>query len=319
MDAAVITFPTDGATGVANQPDFTWQGPAGWQGALHVNDVTNDSLGDDHLQAQATLSGAQTSWIPSVTLPAGTNRLDVDYQSNATALIVATVPMAGSQPISTWTSTATLETWAVSDFTVSAPPTPTPWTQGHRLIALYPFNQAAYGWFSASDVSANNNSFAAAPRGETPGTHSIARRGLRGAARCSSTAGSASRKGSSPGSQSFDNWLATFYGSFSVSLWINTTTVVGNMTTMPSPATKGPPSFGPMTKESTTRFQSCSPAQGGFFHRGSDRRQRRYAAFDKRCHHRKLGPYRRDPRPADRPEGDLHQRPAGLDGCGNDE
>ena len=34
--------------------------------------------------------------------------------------------------------------------------------------------------------------------------------------------------GSPPGSQTFDNWLATFYGSFSVSLWVNTTTVVGN-------------------------------------------------------------------------------------------
>jgi hypothetical protein len=229
MVAAEITYPTEGIIGVASQPDFTWQGPAGWEGALYVQDVTNDSLGYDHLQAQAALSGAQTSWIPSVTLPAGTNRLQVDYQSNATAILVATVPMNGSlQPISSWTSTATLETWALSHFSVGAVLPPAPWTQGHRLIAQYPFNLASFSPYSANDVSVNNNSIYSTSGWGDSYTPQSGATWIAGGGSLLLDGGECYSLYSPPGSHAFDNWLATFYGSFSVSLWLNTTTVVGN-------------------------------------------------------------------------------------------
>jgi hypothetical protein len=93
MPAAIITFPTEGTTYVPNVPDFTWQGPPNWEGTLTVYDVTNDILGNDHQQASASLPPAQTSWTPSVALPNGTNRLEIVYYSNATPIIVASMPL----------------------------------------------------------------------------------------------------------------------------------------------------------------------------------------------------------------------------------
>jgi hypothetical protein len=233
LAAAIISFPIEGTTYVPALPDFTWQGPPNWEGTLIVDDVTNDSLGNGYLQASASLPPAQTNWTPAVRLPNGTNQLEVAYSSNASSIIVASMPLDPlsnpllSQP-SSWVSTALMETWGLSEFSVTAAPAPAGGQQGHTLIAQYPFNQATYGWFSADDVSGNNNGFYNGSSWANSGQTQYSPNGINGDGSLQLDGGECINMDSPPGNQTFDNWLATFYGSFSISLWLDTSSVVGN-------------------------------------------------------------------------------------------
>jgi hypothetical protein len=104
--------------------------------------------------------------------------------------------------------------------------------QGHTLIAEYLFNQSVY--YGAADVSGNNNSFYGGLSWANSGNTQFSTNGIAGGGSLLLDGGECISMSSPPGSQTFDNWLAAFHGSFSVSLWINTTNVAGNDSDIPN-------------------------------------------------------------------------------------
>ena len=114
----VVSFPTNGAVNVTNQPTFTWQGPSPWSGDLQVEEYN----GDFSFFQSGDLPPAQTSWPTPATLPAGGYTFYAGYTSNASPLIVASTPLNTNTaaPISGWISTATLETYQFIEFSVSS-------------------------------------------------------------------------------------------------------------------------------------------------------------------------------------------------------
>ena len=100
------------------------------------------------------------------------------------------------------------------------------WAQGHTLIAQYPFNQST--WFYATDVSGNNNNINGGSSWANSGLTQFSANGIAGEGSLLLDGGENVSENSPPPDQTFDNWLAAFYGSFSVSLWLNTTNMAGN-------------------------------------------------------------------------------------------
>jgi hypothetical protein len=97
---------------------------------------------------------------------------------------------------------------------------------GHTLIAEYPFSTSVY--FSAQDTSGNNNNINGGSSWGGTGNTQFSTNGIAGGGSLLLDGGEAVSDSSPPPDQTFDNLLATFYGSFSVSVWINTTNRVGN-------------------------------------------------------------------------------------------
>ena len=134
----VVTYPTNTSQFVTNQPVFAWQGPLNWAGSLHVEDDSIDTNGNSTYQTSADLPGTQTSWPSPAVLPGGTNQFSADYQSNATSLIIAATPTNSAlQTLPGWVSTATLETYYNSQFTIGTPLT------NSSLVAHYAFDNAS--------------------------------------------------------------------------------------------------------------------------------------------------------------------------------
>jgi hypothetical protein len=146
---AVAVYPPNGASNVTSQPLFLWTGPANWAGALDVSDTFIDANGTRYSEASSNLPPNQTSWQCPVALPNGTNDFYVDYTSNVTAFVVASIPISGSQTISAWTSTATLESHFPFDpiFTVNQ----------HGAPSAQAFNAAlnttGLAWSTSGDAS----------------------------------------------------------------------------------------------------------------------------------------------------------------------
>jgi hypothetical protein len=215
----VVTFPTNNAVNVTNQPTFTWHGPSPWAGSLTVEDYNSDFS----FFQSANLPTTQTSWTVPVTLPDGNHTFGVFYISNASPVIVASTPtnINGGTPISGWVSTATLETYQFIPFSVS---TPSGGSGGHTLVAHYSFDD---GNLSATDVSGNGNGLSS-PFSVGGGSAAITTDALAGARAVdfnnNAGAGFAYYYSSNP------NLLSALTGSFSVSLWLKTTQVSGSDT-----------------------------------------------------------------------------------------
>jgi Concanavalin A-like lectin/glucanases superfamily len=148
-------FPVSGDEFVTNQPLFEWTGPTNWAGSLYVDDNFIDTNGYYDYEASANLLPNQTSWQSPVVLPDGTNDLFVQYSSNVTAFVVASIPTnVAHQAISTWTSTATMQTEFTYDPQFIVGPQP-PLSGGHTLAAHYAFDESGD---LGLDTSGNNNS-----------------------------------------------------------------------------------------------------------------------------------------------------------------
>lgn len=97
--------------------------------------------------------------------------------------------------------------------------------QRHALIAQYTFDQNGY---PSADSSGHNNQINGGSG--WGGTYQVqfSTNAVAGGGAALFDGGESLAEYSPPPDQTFDNWLAMYYGSFSVSLWINTTNVVGN-------------------------------------------------------------------------------------------
>jgi RHS repeat-associated protein len=139
----VITFPTNGAVNVTNQPTFTWQGPTNYSD-LVVYEYNNSPY----------LPVTQTSWTSPSALYQGINNFTAHYDSNSTTAVVCSIPLDnGSNPISSWVSTSHLQTYFDSQFTVGAVDTSGTF---HTLVAQYTWDGTnADGTASGADSSGN--------------------------------------------------------------------------------------------------------------------------------------------------------------------
>jgi hypothetical protein len=217
IPAVLVTYPADGTMFITNQPNFTWQGPAVWAGTLVVQDNFTDTNGNTFGETSAYLATTATNWPCSIALPDGTNTFYVQYQTNFPSLVFASTPVDNlSHPISSWTSTADLDTYCDFQFIVGSPPPGTnSLSGGHTNVVYYSFeddnlfardfsghgnNISGYGWFSAPPYMTN-----------------AAAAGLW-------AVGYTSSGWQSPPT----NLVATLAGSFSVSLWARTSNNPGN-------------------------------------------------------------------------------------------
>jgi hypothetical protein len=218
---AAITFPANNQLNVPNLPTFTWTGPANWAGTLNVQDNFVDTNGNYNYVTSSSLAVNVNSWVPSVSLPNGTNNFSVNYDSNLTATVIASVPTNNTgQAISAWLSTAEMETSPSILFVAGQPPGI---GTGHTNLAYYAFEDDTI--FTA-DLSGHGN-----------GIYSASGYG-NGAAYPTNVPAAGNyacyffNNGGSGGSwlSPNTNLLSPLAGSFSVALWLKTTQVSGSDT-----------------------------------------------------------------------------------------
>ena len=216
LPATLITFPSDGALVLTNQPTFTWQGPSGWP--VNINTFVWNS-GSSFFE-YASLPPSQREWTISTPIPDGINyTFIVQYvTNNATPVFVATTPLSTNsshQAIAGWVSTSTIETSAGLSFAVTNTVVS---VNGHALVAHYPFDDSGY---LSQDTSGNGNDLGG---GSWWGpNHEFSTNAIAGA-------GAVLYHGASsltPSDTTRTNWDKTLAGSFSMSAWVKTTAARG--------------------------------------------------------------------------------------------
>lgn len=202
---------------VPRQPECVWEGPENWSGSLSASLDRIDSNGDSIYVDSIGLSPEETSWTPSVPLtPGSTNTLYVTYSSNITGLITTTTPVdAGANPLSGWSDATTVYVTHQANFVVQS--AAGGGDSGHSLIAFWGFDEG--NWWT-SDLSGNGYDIGGAGWiSAMPESSADARFG----------AGAIEFFGGgwlSPPT----NLVSILARSFSVSLWLKTSDLVGNAT-----------------------------------------------------------------------------------------
>ena len=212
---ASITFPTNNQLNVPSVPTFTWTGPANWAGTLNVQDNFVDTNGNYNYVDSASLTPSATSWTPSVSLPNGTNNFSVNYNSNLTATVIASIPTNNAgQAISGWVSSAEMETSPSILFIAGLPANPF----DAYLVARYDFEDTNSPGTDSSG-NGNNANCGSGNGGTNLDTFSTAaavglyaREYLGDTSICFY-----------PGSSTFNNLSNALYGSFSWTAWVKTT------------------------------------------------------------------------------------------------
>jgi hypothetical protein len=212
---AVVDYPPDGANEVVPLPTFAWHGPAN-AGSLEVYVYG----GPSNVFQLAQPSVPVTSITLPPALPDGFYNFAVNYESDVSTLVMATTPLDGSGKSPTnWNSLALFDTGSQAGFTVNFIPPIVP-AAGHTNIAHYTFDNSAA---LDADSSGNGYDLSDVWWGKVHGFSTDAEAG----------GGAVQFFGASDmftvtNSPAFPAWTNTFAGSFSASVWINTTTTVGN-------------------------------------------------------------------------------------------
>jgi hypothetical protein len=114
LAAVQIFSPTNGALDVATNPVFDWTGPSNFS-TLQI-----ELLSGPMVFPPVTT----TNWPSAPALSNGSDRFDVDYNSNNFPGVTFTVPVdTSSNQVRTWTTTVTLSTEAFDYFFVGPNPT----------------------------------------------------------------------------------------------------------------------------------------------------------------------------------------------------
>jgi hypothetical protein len=211
LPLTTISFPVDGSLIFNSQTNFTWQGPATWGVPVNVSLHNNDYT----YYQSATIPTGQSNWIADSSIPTGTNyTFNVDYLLT-NSFFTSTTPLNtnNSQPIAGWTLESLFEAGASAGFNVGAVPTSA--SQGHTCLGYYTFednnlfaydfsgngNNLSYAWFGSPPYIATNDAVAGMYAGGFGGS------------------------GWFTGPDTMSN---LFSASFSVSLWLKTTNIVGS-------------------------------------------------------------------------------------------
>jgi hypothetical protein len=210
--AVQITTPVDGNPAVSTNAAFAWTGPGNWD-ELDLVDRTLDYS----FYTSDSPSPATTSWS-AAPLPLGTNLFEVTYKTNAAAWITITTPLDNlSHPFTNWVGGAKLVDYAQSGFVTSTnPPT---LTGDHALVAHYAFDDS--GNPGVDDTGNGNDINCGSSWG--PG-HVFTTDAVAGGGALQFFGGSSM----TPCDQAFTSWTNALSGSFTVSVWIKPSAVVGN-------------------------------------------------------------------------------------------
>jgi hypothetical protein len=112
LKAVKVFLPTNGAVNIATNPAFYWVGPSNFT-TLQI-ELLSGPVAFPPVTA--------TNWPSAPTVSYGTNRFDVDYNSNNFPGVTFTTPVdASSNPVRTWTTTVNLTSEAFDNFVVGAP------------------------------------------------------------------------------------------------------------------------------------------------------------------------------------------------------
>jgi hypothetical protein len=214
LPATIITFPMDGSIILTSQTNLTWQGPPGWP--ANANASVYDFSGYYQF---ASLPATQENWNVPPFLVGSNYDFNLDYvaTNTMTPLFQATVPLSTNnfQPISGWVSNSILETGTSVGFsTVADYGVP---SSGHTLLAYYTFEDDN---LFAQDFSGNDNNV------YSYGNYSMAPYITNNAEAGNYAFGASGDGWLYPAT----NLLTTLAGSFSVSLWLDTTNVHGRDT-----------------------------------------------------------------------------------------
>ena len=120
LKAVTVISPANGSSNVSTSPQFTWSGPAGFDGIFlqkYELPFTNS--------VSTNLPGTATNWPSPPVLNPGTNRFYLSYHTNDVPHITFSTPVDGSsQPINSWITTAHLNSDATVEFVVAVGATP---------------------------------------------------------------------------------------------------------------------------------------------------------------------------------------------------
>ena len=217
-----ITSPLNNANFVTNQPLFTWTGPANWAGTADVFDIWRpDENSNWNYQTGASLPGNQYSWPCPVPLPDGQNYFNLTYRSNSTAFFTASVPTNNaSQSIPGWAVDSFVEAFNDVYFNVGQPAN----AFDAFLVARYNFENTGSPGTDTSGNGNNNNCTGSSGGSPVPDTAST-----------DAKVGTYSRQffGDTSicftdGGNAFPNLSNAISGNFSVTVWVKTTSSVGN-------------------------------------------------------------------------------------------
>jgi hypothetical protein len=211
LTPVVVTHPLNGSIGVENNPTYTWTGPTGWQGILATVFTENFSTvyNDD-------LPGAVTSWTPGPLSSGGHEFLVIYYTNNYPGISMTTPTNSSGTPLAGWMGQGNLNTYRYSSFEVTG----TGGSGGHTLAARYAFEN---GNIFAFDYSGNGNNVATISS-SSGGTRFVTNNPALGNFSAHFNNNNGAGAGWLNGPEAL---LETLAGSFTVSLWVQTTQTSG--------------------------------------------------------------------------------------------
>ncbi|MCF7816692.1 MAG: LamG domain-containing protein [Kiritimatiellales bacterium] len=214
---ATIVYPAYGSSVLENPPTFSWTGPANLP--LVNVDAYQNTGGNFYYDV---LPGTATNWTPSGLLSPGTNNFFINYHSNNVAGFSFTAPTNSSGTLGGWAAQGDVFSYNVSTFVVVSN-SAGGGGGGHTNVAYYSFEDDN---IFATDYSTNGNNVSSVSSfGDgTAYTTNVQTLGSY-AAFFSNNGGSGASWLNPP-----TNLLATLAGSFSISLWVNTTQATGSDT-----------------------------------------------------------------------------------------
>jgi hypothetical protein len=206
-----VTFPTNGAVNVTSQPTYAWQGPTDYNGLVVYG--YNFGIG---------LTPSQTSLPSPNMLYQGINNFTVHYDSNSITALVSSTPLdSGSHPISSWVSTAHLQDYITSKFTVGAVDTS---GTSHILVAHYPWDVTnSDGTASGVDTSGSGYNMNFGGNSGSQGGENSTTNAAAGPRAIQFHDGDGNSTGFVGWNPTPAGLLTALSGSFSVSCWIKTT------------------------------------------------------------------------------------------------
>ena len=211
LPPVVITFPTNGAVNVTNQPTYTWEGPTNYSDLVVYQGYNSPYL-----------PVTQTNWPSPNVLYEGLNSFTAHYDSNSLTAVVCSVPLdTNSNPISSWVSTCVLQTYFNSQFSVG---TVDLTGTSHTLVAHFPWDTTnADGTASGADTSGNGYDMDTGGSFGSEGGVNSTTIAAAGPFAIQFEDGDNNSGGFVGWSTTPPNILSALAGSFSVSCWINTT------------------------------------------------------------------------------------------------
>jgi hypothetical protein len=205
-----ILFPTNGAVNITNQPTYAWQGPTNYSSLV----VYGYNFGNNLPVTQTSLPS------PSV-LYEGINSFTAHYDSNSTTAIVSSEPTNNSGPIFSWDSTAHLQDYVTSQFTVGIVDTS---GTSHILVAHYAWDGTnGDGTASGTDSSGNGYDMNFGGGGGTQGGENSTTNAAAGPRAIQFRDGDGNSAGYVGWNPTPAALLTALSGSFSISCWIKTT------------------------------------------------------------------------------------------------